>query len=99
MAGDGKPYDFLSRFFAPWVGIDEDPVTGSAQAVLGPYWAARLTDAPADMKARQCSPRGGDVTVTVDAQSSRVVLGGHATIVSQGQLLLPGSLFSRQDCN
>jgi predicted PhzF superfamily epimerase YddE/YHI9 len=40
--GDGKPYDFLSRFFAPAAGVNEDPVTGSAHCALGPYWQTKI---------------------------------------------------------
>lgn len=89
-AGNGGQHHFLSRFFAPWVGIQEDPVTGSAHAVSGPYWANHLKDAPTEMKARQCSARGGEVVVTV--KSAHVVVAGQATIVSQGHLLLPTSI-------
>lgn len=93
-AGDGQQHHFLSRFFAPWVGITEDPVTGSAHAVSGPYWAQHLTDAPAEMKARQCSARGGELVVTVKKDTGKVVVAGQATIVSQGHLLLPTSICS-----
>lgn len=89
-SGNGGQHHFLSRFFAPWVGIQEDPVTGSAHAVSGPYWANHLKDAPTEMKARQCSARGGEVVVTV--KSAHVVVAGQATIVSQGHLLLPTSI-------
>ena len=41
-AKEGEDYDFYSRYFAPWVGIDEDPVTGSAHTVLAPYWQKKL---------------------------------------------------------
>lgn len=89
MPGDGEPYHFTSRFFAPWLGVDEDPVTGSAHAVLGPYWAAHLPHAPATMSARQCSARGGELLVRVDEESQRVVVAGQVTIVSKGHLILP----------
>lgn len=89
LSGDGKPYHFLSRFFAPWGGIDEDPVTGSAHTILGPYWASQLQNAPQTMQARQCSPRGGDVQVTVDNSKGRVTVAGQAVTVSKGVLYLP----------
>ena len=91
-AGDGKHHHFFSRFFAPWVGITEDPVTGSAHSVSGPYWAKRLDQQPTEMQARQSSPRGGELLVKVDWKNKRVVLGGQAVIISKGQLLLPQSL-------
>jgi PhzF family phenazine biosynthesis protein len=75
-------YDFLSRFFAPGVGIDEDPVTGSAHCSLGPYWAARLNKQ--ELVGYQCSRRGGVVRVRVDGD--RVVLGGQAVTIKTGEL-------------
>ena len=80
-------YDFTSRFFAPWAGIPEDPVTGSAHCVLGPFWASRL--GKTRLRARQCSARGGDLWVTVDEAAGRVELAGHAVLVMNGHLLLP----------
>ncbi|MCB9778900.1 MAG: PhzF family phenazine biosynthesis protein [Alphaproteobacteria bacterium] len=76
------PYDFVLRFFAPAVGVDEDPVTGSALACLGPYWAQRL--GRGDLIARQLSARGG--TVSVRTAGDRVRLGGRAVTVVQGVL-------------
>lgn len=66
--------DFVSRFFAPAVGVPEDPVTGSAHCMLGPFWAARL--GTQDMKAAQLSPRGGSLGVKV--RHDRVYLEGRA---------------------
>lgn len=83
----GSQYDFLSRFFAPWAGIDEDPVTGSAHSVLGPYWASRL--GTAELSARQCSPRGGDLYLTVKSDDNKVVVRGDAVIVIAGELHMP----------
>lgn len=80
-------YDFLSRVFCPWSGIPEDPVTGSAHAVLGPWWAERLNKTV--LRARQCSPRGGDVTVAVDSNGKRVKISGDTAIVFKGSLYLP----------
>ena len=65
-------YDFVSRFFAPDKGVPEDPVTGSAHCALTPYWAKRL--GKKTMKARQVSPRGGDL-ICVDA-GERTILAG-----------------------
>ena len=88
-AGDHKPYHFLSRYFAPWIGVGEDAVTGSAHTALGPYWAAQLSMLGQDMRARQCSQRGGDLLVTVNEGSDSVVIASQAVIVSTGELLLP----------
>jgi predicted PhzF superfamily epimerase YddE/YHI9 len=76
-------HDFVSRYFAPWVGIDEDPVTGSAHCCLGPFWGARL--GKDRLTAVQASARGG--TVQVWLQGERVILGGHAVTVLRGELL------------
>jgi PhzF family phenazine biosynthesis protein len=76
-------YDFVSRFFAPRVGVNEDPVTGSAHCVLGPFWAKRL--GKSDLLAYQASPRGGVVKVAV--VGDRVKLGGQAVTVMRGELL------------
>jgi predicted PhzF superfamily epimerase YddE/YHI9 len=76
-------WDFVSRCFFPPVGIDEDPVTGSAHCALAPYWAERLgRDA---LVGRQASARGG--TVHVRTAGDRVVLGGTAVTVLRGELL------------
>jgi PhzF family phenazine biosynthesis protein len=75
-------YDFVSRFFAPGAGIDEDPVTGSAHCCLGPYWRARL--GKEELVAYQASKRGGVLRVRVAAD--RVYLGGRAVTVLRGEL-------------
>jgi PhzF family phenazine biosynthesis protein len=80
----GADYDFVSRFFAPGSGIDEDPVTGSAHCALGPYWAAKLGKTA--FRAFQASPRGGDVRVRV--AGDRVILSGQAVTVLTGDLLV-----------
>jgi PhzF family phenazine biosynthesis protein len=77
-------YDFVSRFFAPGSGIDEDPVTGSAHVALGPYWAERL--GKNEFKAFQASARGGIVRVKV--VGDRVLLGGQAVTVMTADLLV-----------
>ena len=74
--------DFVSRFFAPAMGVDEDPVTGSAHCVLAPYWAGRL--GTRELTAFQASARGG--VVRVRAAGDRVVLGGQAVTVLRGEL-------------
>jgi len=75
-------FDFVSRFFAPAVGIDEDPVTGSAHCCLAPYWATRL--GRSEMTGYQASPRGGVVGVRV--AGDRVILAGEAVTVARGEL-------------
>jgi predicted PhzF superfamily epimerase YddE/YHI9 len=75
-------FDFVSRFFAPAVGVDEDPVTGSAHCALGPYWGHRL--GVTGMTAYQASARGGIVRVRLTGE--RVVLGGQAVTVMTGEL-------------
>lgn len=80
--GDSN-YDFISRYFACYAGIDEDPVTGSAHCMLAPYWAAKL--GKIEMSAYQASARGGEVSVKLNGD--RVVLGGNAVTVLRGSLL------------
>jgi PhzF family phenazine biosynthesis protein len=75
-------YDFVSRFFAPGSGIDEDPVTGSAHCCLGPFWSKRL--GKNELTAFQASRRGGTVRVRVGGD--RVYLSGQAVTVFRGQL-------------
>ncbi len=82
-AASQTPYDFISRYFAPWVGIDEDPVTGSAHTVLAPYWAARLKKTALD--AYQASARGGALHVRL-VGDARVELLGYAVVVLEGNL-------------
>ena len=77
-------FDFLSRFFAPGSGIDEDPVTGSAHSALTPYWAERL--GKSTMMARQASARGGTLRVTL--AGDRVLMAGQAVTTLRGELLV-----------
>jgi len=79
---EATPADFVSRFFTPARGIEEDPVTGSAHCALGPYWAARL--GRDDLVGYQASRRGG--TVAVSLRGDRVALGGEAVIVTRGTI-------------
>ena len=79
---DSTDYDFVSRFFAPGAGIDEDPVTGSAHCCLGPYWSKRL--GKNEFVAYQASARGGIVRVRLNGD--RVILGGKAVTVLRGEL-------------
>jgi len=76
--------DFVSRFFAPRQGIDEDPATGSSHCTLVPYWAKRL--GKTKLEARQLSRRGGVLRCTLRAD--RVSIGGRAVLYLQGQITL-----------
>ncbi len=80
---DEPEVDFVSRYFAPAVGIDEDPVTGAAHCALAPFWAARL--GRDELVGYQASARGG--TVRCRVAGDRVVLGGHAVTVTRGELV------------
>jgi predicted PhzF superfamily epimerase YddE/YHI9 len=75
-------YDFVSRFFAPDKGVPEDPVTGSAHCALAPYWAKRL--GKTTLRARQVSPRGGDVTCKLE--DPRTVLSGPCALYLTGEI-------------
>ena len=78
----GERFDFVSRFFAPGTGVNEDPVTGSAHCTLGPYWQSRL--GKSEFLAYQASRRGGEAKVRV--AGDRVLLGGQAVTVIRGTL-------------
>jgi PhzF family phenazine biosynthesis protein len=79
---DDPQYDYLLRSFCPWIGINEDPVTGSVHSVLAGYWKQRLRKSR--LTAWQASERGGELYVT--AFDTRVELGGKTVIVMQGLL-------------
>lgn len=81
----GRDVDFVSRFFAPRVGVPEDPVTGSTHCTLAPYWGQRLGKTA--MRARQVSKRGGDLWCTLDG--NRVRIAGHAVEVMSGVIKIP----------
>jgi PhzF family phenazine biosynthesis protein len=81
---DAPAFDFVSRFFAPVIGINEDPVTGSAHCYLARYWSARL--GKTEMTAYQASSRRGIVRVRLAGE--RVILGGQAVTVMMGELRL-----------
>jgi PhzF family phenazine biosynthesis protein len=83
--GEGD-FDFVSRFFAPGSGIDEDPVTGSAHTALAPYWGPKL--GKTEMVGFQASPRGGIVRVRLVTGTDRVVLAGQAVTVLRGEWLI-----------
>jgi predicted PhzF superfamily epimerase YddE/YHI9 len=75
-------YDFVSRFFAPGAGVDEDPVTGLSHCCLGPYWGQRL--GKSELTAYQASTRGGVIRVRI--AEKRVYLGGKAVTALTGEL-------------
>ena len=76
--------DFVSRFFAPRVGVPEDPVTGSAHSTLIPFWAEKL--GKTELRARQVSPRGGDLWCRL--KGDRVDISGYAVTYAAGELLV-----------
>ncbi|MCU1716463.1 PhzF family phenazine biosynthesis protein [Pseudomonas sp. 5P_3.1_Bac2] len=85
VSAPGNSQDFVSRYFAPGIGINEDPVTGSTHCILTPYWAQRL--GKNRLSAYQCSARGGELACELAGE--RVKIAGHAVLVARGQLLLP----------
>lgn len=83
-AEPGSGYDFVSRFFAPRGGVDEDPVTGSAHTQLTPYWAGKL--GRTSLRAWQASARGGELDV--ELRGDRVGLAGRCQAIWQGELVV-----------
>jgi PhzF family phenazine biosynthesis protein len=81
---DDPQFDFISRFFAPQLGIDEDPVTGSAHCLLTPFWAGKLEKT--ELTAYQASARGG--VLQVKLAGDRVRIAGNARIVFEAKLLV-----------
>lgn len=79
-------YDFISRYFNPWAGINEDPVTGSVHTVLGPFWSKLLKKD--EMIAYQSSSRGGEIVLKIK-DNNRIELIGDAIIVLKGEIYLP----------
>ncbi len=84
VSAPGKDVDFVSRFFAPGVGVPEDPVTGSAHCTLTPYWSARL--GRKKLRARQLSRRGGELFC--EDRGERVTIAGCAVLYLQGEIFL-----------
>lgn len=82
-AGDDGQFDMVSRFFAPAMGVNEDPVCGSAHCCLAPYWSERL--GKTELRAYQASARGGVLHLTW--KGDRVALRGHAVTVWRGEIL------------
>lgn len=84
ITAQGHDCDFVSRFFAPALGVPEDPVTGSAHCMLAPFWAQRL--GRSQLHAKQLSERGGELGCRV--VGDRVILQGEAVVVLAGELLV-----------
>ncbi len=82
--GEGK-YDFLTRYFNPWFGVDEDPVTGSVHTILAPYWSEIL--GKKEMLAYQASKRGGEIHLSM-VEDDRIELSGEAIVVLDGIIRL-----------
>lgn len=82
--GDGE-YDIVSRYFNPWVGVNEDPVTGSVHTVLAPYWSQVL--GRKELKAWQASLRGGELLISV-LEGGRLEFIGDAVVVMKGEIFL-----------
>lgn len=78
----GKKVDFVSRFFAPSAGVDEDPVTGSAHSQLIPFWSEKL--GKTKMLAKQLSKRGGDIYC--EQNGDRVIMGGKCVFYMKGEI-------------
>ena len=84
VTAQGEQHDFVSRYFAPAIGINEDPVTGSTHCLLIPYWSKRLDKS--NLTACQRSTRGGELFCRLEGE--RVKIGGDATLVASGRLML-----------
>ncbi len=83
-AHDGDRYDYQLRYFWPWSGTNEDPVTGGVQRFVAPFWAEKL--GKTKLHSYQCSPRGGEMEIQL--RENQVVISGEATIVLKGNLKL-----------
>jgi PhzF family phenazine biosynthesis protein len=84
ISAPGEQHDFVSRYFAPAIGINEDPVTGSTHCILTPYWAQQL--GKQTLSAFQCSARGGELHCELVGE--RVKIAGQALLIASGRLLL-----------
>lgn len=84
-AGGTGEYDFISRYFNPWAGVNEDPVTGSVHTLLGPYWGELL--GKKELRAFQASKRGGSMLIKL-LGSGRLELAGRAVVTARGELYL-----------
>lgn len=81
----GADYDIISRYFNPWAGVNEDPVTGSVHTLLANYWGSLLNKK--ELLAYQASERGGEIRIRL-ADSNRIELWGKAVIVTAGELMI-----------
>jgi PhzF family phenazine biosynthesis protein len=88
VTAQGKQVDFVSRFFAPRVGVPEDPVTGSAHTMLIPFWAKRL--GRQTLRAKQLSARGGDLYCKL--MGDRVAISGNAALYLTGEINIPETI-------
>ncbi len=79
---DNSNFDYYLRSFCPWIGIDEDPVTGSVHSILGNFWRKKLQKE--HMNVYQASPRGGELLVKVLA--NQVIIGGDAVVILRGEI-------------
>ncbi|PIN25870.1 putative PhzC/PhzF-type epimerase [Handroanthus impetiginosus] len=86
LAPTGSGFDFFSRFFCPKLGINEDPVCGSAHCALAPYWSKKL--GKCDFIAYQASPRSGMLNLHLDEKNQRLLLRGKAIAVMEGNILV-----------
>ncbi|XP_058077774.1 uncharacterized protein LOC131226102 [Magnolia sinica] len=86
LAPDGSGFDFFTRFFCPKLGVNEDPVCGSAHCALAPYWSKKL--GKHDLIAYMASPRGGRLDLHLEEETHRVLIRGEAVIVMTGSLLV-----------
>ncbi|KAL8530666.1 hypothetical protein ACS0TY_007632 [Phlomoides rotata] len=86
LAPAGSGFDFFTRFFCPKLGVNEDPVCGSAHCALAPYWSKKL--GKNDFIAYQASPRSGVLNLHVDEKNQRVLLRGKAVVVTEGSILV-----------
>ncbi len=84
VSAPGDEHDFVSRYFAPSIGIDEDQVNGSTHCIMTPYWAQRLDKSR--LSALQCSARGGELHCELAGE--RVKIAGQALLIASGRLLL-----------
>ena len=82
MTAPSENYDFVSRWFGPNVGVDEDPVTGSAHTTLTSYWSKRL--GKTSLRAKQISERGGELLC--ELEDDRVVISGRAVKYLEGEI-------------
>jgi PhzF family phenazine biosynthesis protein len=87
VTAQGDNADFVSRFFAPKLGVQEDPVCGSSHCELAPYWADRLNKNI--LKAMQVSGRGGEILCRVEKEKGRVIISGRAVTFMEGEIYLP----------